>query len=126
MGVKLSGSLPQEYDRNGMDRLHSQLVGHPDRRHLIVMVVDNLRTTIEHGGDDERYTPTAGVLFIEPVVDRDDKDTITEILARVRAERTGDATLDFDFGFEDPLAETVRKMAADGMTVSFNRSGDDS
>ncbi len=121
MGVKLSGSLPQEYDRCGMDLLHGQLVKNPDRRHLVVMVVDCARTTIEHNGDDERYTPTAGILFIEPIIDRDDKEQITDILARVRAERTGDATLDFDFGVTDPLAETIQALRDEGVTVEFGR-----
>lgn len=122
MGVKLSGTLPQEYDRNGMDRLHAQLVNQPDRRHVVVMVVDCTKTTIDHGGDDERYTPTAGALFIEPITDRDDRAEVLEILARHRAERTGDATLDFDFGVEDPLAETVRQMREDGVDVTFSTS----
>jgi hypothetical protein len=74
------------------------------------MVIDCARTTIDHDGGEELYTPTAGVLFIEPITDRDDKAAILETLARHRAERTGDATLDFDFGVEDPLAETLRTM----------------
>lgn len=117
MGVKLAGALPKEYDRNGMDKLHAQLVGHPDRRHVVVMVVDCARTTIDHDGGEELYTPTAGVLFIEPITDRDDQTQILEALARHRAERTGDATLDFDFGVEDPLAETIRRMNDEGITV---------
>ena len=123
MGVKLSGSMPSEFDRNGMDKLHAQLVKHPARRHIVIMVIDTLRTTIEHDGEDERYTPTAGIQFIEPVTDRDDIDAVLEVMARHRAERTGDATLDFDFGVEDPLAETVRKMHAEGMSVSFGGEG---
>lgn len=123
-GVKLAGALPKKYDRNGMDKLHSQLVGNPERRHVVVMVVDCLRTTIDHSGEDA-YTPTAGVLFIEPITDRDDKAAILEALARHRAERTGDATLDFDFGVEDPLAETIRTMRDQGMTVEF-KSGAES
>jgi DNA segregation ATPase FtsK/SpoIIIE-like protein len=118
-GVKLAGALPKEYDRNGMDKLHSQLVGNPERRHVVVMVVDCLRTTIDHDGE-ERYTPTAGVLFIEPITDRDDRENVLEAMARQRAERTGDATLDFNFGVEDPLAETIRSMRDEGVTVTFS------
>ena len=44
--------------------------------------------------------------------------------ARARAARTGDGVLDFDFGVEDPLAETIRKMAEDGVTVSFEKGSD--
>jgi DNA segregation ATPase FtsK/SpoIIIE-like protein len=119
-GVKLAGALPKEYDRNGMDKLHSQLVGNPERRHVVVMVIDCARTTIDHDGGEELYTPTAGVLFIEPITDRDDRAEILEAMARHRAERTGDATLDFDFGVEDPLAETLRTMREEGTTVSFS------
>lgn len=109
-GVKLSGSLPNEFDRNGLDVLHSQLVAHPDRRHLIVMVVDTVRTTIEHGGEDERYTATIGALYVEPVRDPEDVKTVADVMARARAERTGDATLDFDFGMgsENPVVELLK------------------
>jgi len=123
MGVKLAGALPKEYDRNGMDRLHAQLVGNPERRHVVVIVVDCARTTIDHDGGEELYTPTAGVLFAEPITDRDDRTEILEAMARHRAERTGDATLDFDFGVEDPLAETIRKMQDDGVTFDVRLGG---
>ncbi len=126
MGVKLAGALPKEYDRNGMDKLHAQLVSNPERRHVVVMVVDCARTTIDHDGGEELYTPTAGVLFIEPITDRDDRAEILEALARHRAERTGDATLDFDFGVEDPLAETVRQMREQGIDVTVTKTEADS
>lgn len=124
MGVKLAGALPKDYDRNGMDRLNGQLVQNPARRHVVVMVVDCLRTTIDHAGEEE-FTPTAGILFVEPISDRDDQTEVLEALARARAHRTGDGVLDFDFGVEDPLAETIRKMADDGVTVEFKTGGDD-
>lgn len=121
MGVKLSATLPKEFDRNGLDVLHSQLVADPDRRHVVVMVVDTISTKIDHGGDgDERFTPTLGILYVEPIRDRDDVREISDILARTRAQRTGDAQLDFDFGVEDPLAETIKKMRDEGVTVTFN------
>lgn len=108
MTVKLSGSLPKEHDRNGMERLHAQLVKHPERRHIVVMVVDCISTKVDHGGDGDRYTPTAGALFVEPITDDADVDTITDIMARTRAERIDDATLDFDFGVgTDPMAKAA-------------------
>lgn len=123
MSVKLAGALPKDYDRNGMDRLNGALVQDPARRHVVVMVVDCVRTTIEHNGEEE-YTPTAGVLFIEPLTDRDDRNEVLEALARARAARTGDGVLDFDFGVEDPLAEKIRKMAENGTTVTFSGGGE--
>lgn len=124
MAVKLSGALPNDIDRNGMYRIHTDLVDKPTRRHVVVMVVDCTRTTINHDAEDE-YTPTAGALFIEPITDRDDRQQIIEAMARHRAERTGNATLEFDFGVEDPLAETVRKMREDGIDVTVTKSGGD-
>lgn len=102
MTVKLSATLPKEFDANGMERLHSQLVKHPERRHVVVMVVDCVRTTVDHNGEDDHYTPTVGALFVEPISDEEDVETITDIMGRVRAERIGDGTLDFDFGVAQP------------------------
>lgn len=122
-GVKLSGALPKEFDRNGMDKLHTQLVNHPSRRHVLVVVIDCASTKVDHDGGEDLYTPTAGVLFIEPITDRDDRAEVLEVLARHRAERTGDATLDFDFGVEDPLAETIRDMREQGIDVTITKTG---
>lgn len=101
MTVKLSAALPKEFDANGMERLHAQLVRHPERRHLVVMVVDTARKIIDYAAGGE-VTPVAGVLFIEPIQDAEDADAILDIMSRVRAERTGDGTLDFDFGVGEP------------------------
>jgi len=124
MSVKLASTLPKDVTQNGMYVLHSKLVKQPERRHIVVMVVDCARTTIDHAGEEE-YTPTAGILFIEPITDRDDQTEVLEALARARAGRTGDGVLDFDFGVTDPLAETIRQMADDGVTVSFRAGGED-
>lgn len=121
MTVKLSGSLP-DVDRNGLDLLQRELVQHPEGRHLVIAVIDCARTTIDHSDEGEKYTPTAGVLFIEPVRDADDRDAVLDVLSRIRAERVNDGTLDFDFGVGDPLADlrqTVQNLADDGVTVTF-------
>lgn len=108
MTVKLSGRLP-DTERSGLELLQGDLVRHPEGRHLVVAVIDCARTTVDHVGGDDVYTPTAGVLFIEPVQDRDDIDTVLEVFGRIRAERVDGGTLDFDFGVGDPLAESVLK-----------------
>jgi hypothetical protein len=126
MGVKLSGRLP-DVERNGLDLLQGDLVRHPESRHLVVAVIDCARTTVDHGEDGDIYTPTAGVLFVEPVRDTDDVNTVLDVLGRLRAERVDGGTLDFDFGVGDPLRDatadlrdTVKKMNDDGITVSFD------
>lgn len=121
MTVKLSAALPKEFDANGMERLHAQLVQHPERRHLIVMVIDTAKKQIDYTAGGE-VTPVAGVLFIEPIQDADDVEVVSEIMSRVRAERTGDGTLAFDFGLGNPLADTLRRMKDEGMNVSFGKA----
>lgn len=119
MTVKLSAALPKEFDANGMERLHRALVQHPERRHLVVMVIDTAKKQIDYTAGGE-VTPIAGVLFIEPIQDAEDRDEVLEIMARTRAERTGDGTLDFDFGVGDPFAETIKRMHEEGITISVN------
>jgi len=124
MSVKLSGSLPKDVRANGLYTIHNQLVKNPERRHLVLMVVDCVRTTIDHNGEDE-FTPTAGALFVEPITDDKDVDAILEIFSRTRAERTGDGTLDFDFGVgTDPLAKAAFDLrTASGVWVGDSEGG---
>ncbi|WP_417510627.1 hypothetical protein [Microbacterium sp.] len=125
MTVKLSAALPKEFDANGMERLHAQLVQHPERRHLVVMVIDTAKKQIDYTAGGE-VTPVAGVLFIEPIQDADDVEVVSEVMSRVRAERTGDGTLEFDFGLGNPLADTLRRMKDEGINVTFNGKDDES
>ncbi|MBN7792398.1 hypothetical protein [Microbacterium esteraromaticum] len=123
MTVKLSAALPKEADSNGMDKLNSQLIAHPDRRHLVVMVVDTDRINQKHDGRGGlRAEPTAGILFIEPITDPEDVEQIVDIMGRVRAERVDDATLDFDFGVGD---DRFAKAAFDLRTASGVYVGND-
>ena len=115
MAVKISSKLPNE-DRSGLDLLHGDLVKYPANRHLIIAVVDCARTTIDHEGELEQYTPTAGVLFVEPVIAAEDRELVTEVMERLRAERLGTDTLDFDFGIGDPLAD-AGKLVDSGAEV---------
>lgn len=109
MTVKLSASLPKEFDANGLERLHRDLVQHPEDRHLIVMVVDTAKKQIDYTAGGE-VTPVAGILFIEPIRDADDVATVLDIMQRTQAERTGNDTLDFDFGVQKtgPVAFGIR------------------
>ena len=102
MAVKLSGSLPTDFERNGMYRVSNELVDHPSHRHLVLAIVDNVRTTVDHAGEEDQYHPTARVVFIEPIEDAEDRQKVLDIFSRTRATRLGDGTLDFDFGVEEP------------------------
>lgn len=103
MGVKLAGSLPKDVDANGMYVLHSDLVKHPERRHIVVLVVETARINQEHDGQGGlRAEPTAGIMHAEPIGDEADIEAILDIVGRVRAERVNEDTLDFDFGVAAP------------------------
>lgn len=125
MGVKLSGSLPKDDDANGMERLNSQLIRYPERRHLVVMVVDTDHINQKHDGRGGlRSEPTAGILFIEPVTDEEDVDTVLDVMSRVRAERVDDATLDFDFGVGDQFTKAANDLrTASG--ISFDEASNE-
>lgn len=123
MTVKLSSSLP-DADRNGLGLLQGELVRTPQARHVVIAVVDCVRTTVEHGDEGDTYIPTAGVLFIEPVRDAEDVETVMEVMGRLRAERVDGGTLDFDFGVTDPLdslRSTVKRLNDDGVTIEFSK-----
>lgn len=127
MTVKLSGALPKDDDANGMEKLASQLIRYPERRHLVLMVIDTDKINQKHDGRGGlRSEPTAGILFIEPVTDPDDVYTIVEVMSRTRADRVDDATLDFDFGVggDDKFAKAAFDLRnASGVFVSDAEGG---
>lgn len=122
MGVKLAGALPKDDDANGMEKLNSQLIRYPERRHLVVMAD---RISQKHDGRGGLWSePTAGILFIEPITDEDDVNSILDVMSRVRAERVDDATLDFDFGVGDQFAKAAFDLrTASGVFVSDGEGG---
>lgn len=101
MTVKLSAALPRDFDASGVEVLHRDLVNHPEDRHLLVMIVDTAKKQIDYTAGGE-VTPVMGILFVEPIRDADDVATVLDIMQRVQGERTGNDTLDFDFGMDKP------------------------
>lgn len=115
--TKLSAKFP-EYGGD-LDPLYAQLVRDPEKRHVVVMIVDCAYTKVKHTSDGDVHEPTAGIAYCEPIRDADDIAKALDMLARHRAERREDATLDFDFGVGDPLAKLRDDLTKTGTTVSF-------
>lgn len=118
--VKLKGTLPDDVNRSGMERLYVPLVRKPEGRHVIIAVIDCASTKVDHTPDGDIHIPTAEVLFVEPVTDGEDIDAVLDIMGRIRGERLDDATLDFDFGVGDPLAAAAQNIRDNVTSVSFN------
>lgn len=115
MTVKLSAALPKEFESNGVELLHRELVQHPENRHLVVMVVDTAKKQIDYTAGGE-VTPVMGILFIEPIRDADDVEAVLDIMQRVQAERTGNDTLDFDFGMAKPTGPVAFGIRTEGVS----------
>lgn len=99
MTVKLAGKLPDE-KRNGLDTIQSRLVLSPEARHVVVLIVDSTKDEIKYlTNGDKEHTPTARILYAEPVRDDKDVSTVLDVMARTRAERLNEPTL-IDFGFD--------------------------
>jgi hypothetical protein len=121
--VKLSPTLPDDDSTyNGLDALMGALLEDPASRHLVVGVVDNAKTEVDHRKSGARK-PTAGIVHIEAVPDRY-RDTVTRILVTAHRERVDNPTEplfqmspvghDFDNGdASDPLTDSDPGQAPD-------------
>ncbi len=88
-------------ERNGLATIGKTLVDDPEHRHMVIAIIDCASTRVDHSPAGPAFTPTAGILYIEPLHDPGDITTIQEIFARVRAERMGEDTLDFNLGLDE-------------------------
>ena len=124
MGTKISSKLPDHED-NGLDTIAGLLVTEPDKRYLAIVVLGSNGHKVEHTKNGDVFTPTAGVVAVEPVIDSQDINTLTEIIGRVQAARLGKADVQLDFGVEDPSdldnAATAFLRNASGVDVTFLR-----
>lgn len=100
MAVKISAKLP-DMERNGLSTIGKALVDDPERRHMVIAIIDCASTRVDHSPAGPAYTPTAGILYIEPLHDPADVELIQQVFARVRAERMGEATLDLNLGLDE-------------------------
>lgn len=129
MSVKLSGTLPKSDVRNGVDVLHRELVNSPESRHVIVLVVDTANVKVDYTKEGPTYTPTAGVIHAEPILDAEARDAVLQHVAVERAGRLGESELDLDFGVSDPVdnifRDAAKRFADNGVTVTFGDENND-
>ncbi|HWU22207.1 MAG TPA: hypothetical protein VN088_11825 [Nocardioides sp.] len=96
--VKLVGALPSGQN-NGLPSLVDELVDHPQRMHVALVVVDCKSITTDT--DTGEVVPTARILRIEPIR-REDRKAARRLMDRAMEERTGRTMLPIDL--EDETA----------------------
>jgi len=89
--TKLLGKLPQDNEQNGLNALASKLIEDPERRHVIVAIVDC--SVVTTNVDTDETEPTIRVLRVEAVNADDDTDA-RKMLKRALEKRTGRTALD--------------------------------
>ena len=89
MSVKLSGRLPKD-ELSGMDRITSSLLKYPGRYRVVVGLVDCSRVTVDHTGKQDLWTPTARLVAVEPVTDRDQVNDALDVLVQAHQDRIAD------------------------------------
>ena len=91
--VKLLGVLPPDDSKlNGLDQIAGELLANPKQTHIVVGVVVNGRTTIDHVKTGLK-SPAAQFVQIEVVLDGRDAAVVSSILAKARDVRNGDRVL---------------------------------
>ncbi|WP_159709153.1 hypothetical protein [Arthrobacter sp. 18067] len=125
--TKLSGTLPKDYNEDGLGSINADLVEAPHETRVVIALVDckSITTDIDTGLDQA----TARILHIEPLKDEDAQDRARELLLEAQERRTGRKALPLVNGatgeVDGTAAAILRKGAgiiADGVTeIRFNK-----
>lgn len=86
----LGGRLPKDH---GLGALQAELIDTPERRHIIIAVIDCKKVTTDY--DSGEIEPTARILRIEAVT-RQDYPLVEQLMRRSLEVRHGQPTLPFD------------------------------
>jgi len=109
MTTKIASKLPKSEEVNGLNAITDELVDHPDRFHVAVVVLDCSKVTTEIDTGDS--VPTARIRRIE-IIDRpDDKKRLQELATRALETRTGKTVLPLEL--EDELREAFGSNPGD-------------
>jgi len=90
--ARLAGILPKG-DPNGLNTILKDLIENPHHQHLLVVIADCSKTTIDN--DSGETIPTARILNIEVIARPADRATAEKLLRRAFEERTGLSELPF-------------------------------
>ncbi len=94
--TKLQGTLPKG-QANGLASIANQLVGEPDKLHVVIAIVDTKKITTDCDSGD--LEATVRVRRIEPIVG-DDAEKAAVFLRRALEHRTGQTTLPIEIEAE--------------------------
>lgn len=110
--TKLSASLPNNSDENGLDSLNAPMVRKPTDEHLVIAVLDckTVTTDVDTGFE----IATARILRIEPLDGRE-AETAEHLMQDAMERRTGVKKLE---GFAKLLRDGTG-LVVNGMTVDL-------
>ena len=113
MPVKLSSRLPKP-ELSGLDLLTSSLLKYPGRYRLVVGLVDCSRVTVEHTEKMDVWTPTARLVVVEPVTDRDAVNDVLNSMVQAHRDRLRDGMdVAADTGQFEQMVDLVRTDVLD-------------
>jgi len=93
MSANLAGKLPSG-EGNGLAAIASELIDNPEKVHVVIALVDCLKTTrLTDSGD---VIPTARIRRIEAIKDLSDGRRMRMLLRREWERRTGKTVLPFE------------------------------
>lgn len=124
--TKLSGTLPKEYNEDGLGSINSDLIEAPHETRVVIALVDC--KSITRDIDSGLQQATARILHIEPV-NGPAEDRAREMLLDAQEERTGRRALpivDGETGEVDKTAAAILRKGAglltEGVTeIRFNK-----
>lgn len=96
--TKLTSALPQG-ESNGLGTIAHDLVEHPHKLHIAVVVLDCKSVTVDN--DSGATIPTARIRRIEPIGPQD-RELAVQMMRRALETRTGQAVLPIDL--EDEIS----------------------
>ncbi len=91
--TRLSGKLPKDADKNGLDAIGRELLKEPKQRRIVIALVNGWRSVKDY--DTETEEPIVRILRIEQIAP-DDRAEAERLVRRALEYRSGDTVLPID------------------------------